>query len=76
MLYFLYFTFQLHEYAKRIDSSENHAREAEEKMVVAENAMENMKIHHAEEMKKVREHSKQISEQNSLLHKEIEKVSL
>ncbi|XP_065056789.1 nucleoprotein TPR-like isoform X2 [Rhopilema esculentum] len=66
---------ELHEYAKRIDSSENHAREAQEKMVVAEKAMENMKIHHAEEMKKIREHSKQISEQNSLLHKEIEKLS-
>ena len=64
----------MHEYVKAMDNSEAQIRESQEKMVAAERAMENMKIHHGEEMRKIREHSKGVAEQNTLLHKEIEKV--
>ncbi len=43
-------------------------------MMAAEKAMENMKLHHAEESIKLRNNSKEIAQQNTLLHKEIEKV--
>lgn len=65
---------QLHEYEQIVDGSESKIKEAEDKLAANERSMESMKIHWNEEIQKVREHSSQLSEQNSLLHKEIEKV--
>ena len=67
--------FKLHEYEQIVSGSETRIQEAVKKVTAAETAMENMKIHCNEEVQKVTEHSKQLSEQNSLLHKEIEKVA-
>eukprot|EP00794_Sanderia_malayensis_P010976 gene10976-12139_t len=66
---------KLHGYSVAVGDSDAKIREAEEKMAATEKAMEEMKSHHAEESKKIIDHSKQIAQQNSLLHKEIEKLS-
>ncbi len=57
-----------------IDNYDAQIRDAEDKKMAAEKAMENMKVHHSQETKKLTDHSKEIAQQNSLLHKEIEKV--
>ena len=72
----LFLLFQLHEYVSLVDNTESQVQEAQEKLEATEKDMETMRKHHEEEKKKLQTNYKQISEQNSLLHKEIEKVIL
>ena len=66
--------FQLHEFEQTVNGFELKNREAEERVIASEKSIESTKIHCNEEIQKVRDHSKQLSEQNTVLHKEIEKV--
>jgi len=66
---------KIHEYEQSAASYEMKIKQAEKNLAAAETSMENIKLHCNEEVQKVREHSKQLSEQNTLLHKEVEKLS-
>ena len=75
-LKYAFLFFEIHEYEQVVTNSDMKIKLAETKLTAAETAMESMKVHCNEEIQKVREHSRQLSEQNTLLHKEIEKVGV
>ena len=66
--------FKIVEYENSVSSCDMRRKEAESKLSAIEHTMNSMKDHLNEEVQKVREHSKELAEQNTLLHKEIEKV--